>query len=81
MIDSNSVLESGIMNGNVQFFGEFDQCLDLNIDQLPNGQIQYCSIQFPTSIILTKNEVFLNHFFNNNNNKIPHSFLIFNINS
>lgn len=50
------------MNGNVQFFGEFDQCLDLNIDQLPNGQIQYCSIQFPTSIILTKNEVFLNHF-------------------
>ncbi|KAH9426383.1 hypothetical protein DERP_010951 [Dermatophagoides pteronyssinus] len=56
MIDSNSVLESGIMNGNVQFFGEFDQCLDLNIDHLPNGQMQYCSIQFPTSIILTKNE-------------------------
>lgn len=58
MIDSNSVLESGLMDGNIQFFGEFDQCLDLTIDHLPNGQIQYCTIQFPASIIMTKNEVF-----------------------
>lgn len=59
MIDANSVIESGRVIGNIQFFGQFDECINLSIEtgSLENNFIQYCTIHFPITIILDKNQV------------------------
>lgn len=59
VIDANSVIESGRVIGNIQFFGQFDECIDLIIEtgSLENNYIQYCTIHFPITVILDKNQV------------------------
>ncbi|UXI22512.1 hypothetical protein NH340_JMT08455 [Sarcoptes scabiei] len=62
MIDANSMLESGLIDGNLQFFGSFDECIDLKMDRFgvpqENNVIQYCTIRFPLSILMQKNQTF-----------------------
>lgn len=50
VLDSNAVLESGLASGNIQFLGQFDECLSL---QIPNSvsNAQYCSVRFPLSLL------------------------------
>jgi len=56
VIDANSVLESGLTKGNIQFFGSFDDCLELEIPSGTSRAAQYCTLIFPISL-LQANEV------------------------
>jgi len=62
VIDSNSVLEPGVQWGNLQFFGSFDECLDIHIPEsvsltLSSRSMQYCTVLFPITNILGPDEV------------------------
>lgn len=46
MYDSNAKLTSGILNGNVNQFGDFDMCLSARSQDNVNGQYCLASMQF-----------------------------------
>lgn len=49
MYDSSAKISSGILNGNVNYFGDFDQCLSINgPDDDFTGQ--YCLTHLQTSV-------------------------------
>lgn len=62
VFDANSVPESGLADGNIQFLGQFDQCLDQRVPSnvyngsSVNSAVQYCTVNFPISMILDDNE-------------------------
>lgn len=41
MYDANAKVSSGILNGNVNQYGDFDQCLNAEVESL-NFKSQYC---------------------------------------
>lgn len=62
MIDSNSIIESGVNNGNLLFLGSFDECLSVHItgNDVPDNMsrlVQYCTVQFPIQLVLSPNQV------------------------
>lgn len=68
MIDANSLLEPGTGDGNIQFLGSYDECIQIRVPQSVRSQlpslnnplydsIQYCTLAFNMSIILNQQEV------------------------
>ncbi|KAI2797470.1 hypothetical protein BLOT_013027 [Blomia tropicalis] len=68
MIDANSLLEPGTGDGNIQFLGSYDECIQIRVPQSVRSQlpslnnplydsIQYCTLAFNMSIILNQQEI------------------------
>ncbi|XP_050426584.1 nose resistant to fluoxetine protein 6-like [Adelges cooleyi] len=55
MYDSTAKIPSGILNGNINQFGDFDQCLNAN-DQKLGIQGQYCLTYVEMNVIAENNE-------------------------
>ncbi|GLV41432.1 drop dead [Carabus blaptoides fortunei] len=55
MYDSTAKLPSGILNGNVNQYGDFDQCLSVNGDQNIRGKycLAYMQVEVPHSLYMT----------------------------
>lgn len=76
VVDSNSLIEPGLITGNLQFLGAFDECVHLQIPgdaKIVNARanvsadtfkvshaVQYCTVTFPVSLVLSRNQ--MNHF-------------------
>ena len=74
MVDSNSLIEPGLTSGNLQFLGSYDECIRLQVPEsakfvMPGDgsqrsikathAVQYCTVNFPISMVLSPTEVSL----------------------